>query len=679
MPNPLFSNATSPNGATQPSNPLNESHKRYKKGYNRFNYSRPFNTTERFADINLVEVVEGVEGDKLTFGNKHDIRTHTLSAPIDFDIFKKKAYFLVDNKAILPINWEKVYKQPNKGDDVAENVNSVSRSFFFILRSAHGSISNGTHPLFNSTNNNTFTNLWRYLLLLESIFSNGSILANMNCHLSSWWRVKNPNGGYTQQTFDEWLEQTFMLYMDFHPFYVRFPDLTHDKFFTIKESDTESMVDRIVRSPREILDMMRSYPHWEVQYNSDLPAYSAASQFLYERLSMLVFFGNSAAIAKPFNFARLIAYQLVCNQFYTNDSVDNVYNAELWFQNMKAIVEKFYEYDGEPYPYFTYNGIKTDYDVTSGKVFDEVCSSFFNGSSFDLSLNSWYYLHSIFFFRKSLRYGDYFVGAKTLPYAPGDVTADVVGNGVSALDTTRSILMQRFLNAVERANNTWKDYLKDVTGGVVAPNPLEPRFLASSTSSVRCFEVENTSENQGNIVTILKTGNSDYVYEVEVGSPCIIIGVSTYEVPAVYSQTVDRFFYHADRFDMFNKFMQNIGDQEISASERSASLDASTAFGYTPRHMEYKQRYPIAAGAFVDFLPAYSFIKDNRDSGQQDIDFAPSAQKINSAYLRNRNSEFDRFSSNLPGLSLAAYYHFQLRYFNICNAVRPMEYSPSIL
>ena len=122
MPNPLFKNATSPNGATAPGNSVNDSYKRYKRGYNKFDLSRPFFNTERYADINLIEVLEGVEGDNLIFGNKHFIRSYTMKSQQMFDLYKKKTYFMVDNKAILPNNWVKVYKQPNKGDDVLDNV-----------------------------------------------------------------------------------------------------------------------------------------------------------------------------------------------------------------------------------------------------------------------------------------------------------------------------------------------------------------------------------------------------------------------------------------------------------------------------------------------------------------------------------------------------------------------------
>ena len=83
MPNPFFKNKTSPNGVTAPNDSLNESHKRYYRGYNKFNLTRQFYNTERYADINLIEVLEGVEGDKLPFGNNHSIRSYTLKSPIN--------------------------------------------------------------------------------------------------------------------------------------------------------------------------------------------------------------------------------------------------------------------------------------------------------------------------------------------------------------------------------------------------------------------------------------------------------------------------------------------------------------------------------------------------------------------------------------------------------------------
>ena len=672
--NPLFSNAVSPNGATAPENGLNDSYKRYKRGYNRFNLTRHNLTTERYADINPVEFVEGVEGDKLQFGIRHSIRTHTMASPIDFDLYKKMAYFLVDNKAILPINWEKVYKQPNKGDDVDDSVNTVSSILFSRLYAMQNEIRSTQGNRFTMPTAEKYAWMFRYILMLEMFFSNGSLCGKMNYHLSPMVRIrKEDDSAWDTQTFDEWLDQVFIILNDNHPFYVKFADIS-EKIYCAKQPINDNSDNYVIVDLRTLVDMMRTFPNFNIVCEVANPSYVGAYEYMLKKLRQVHFRIYKQA---PFNYARMVAYQLVCTQFYTRDSVDYVYNAELWHNNLRSLLHSIPDFDVDVT--FTYNGVKTYYDVTSGYIFDRVLNSFCNNDFTYESTLGYHYMHAIFGHRKSLRYGDYFTGAKVLPFAPGDVTADVVNNGVSALDVTRSILMQRFLNSVERVSNTWKDYLKDVTDGVAPPKDTEPRFLASTTSAVSGFEVENTGEKQGDIVTILKSSNSNYIYEVEVGSPCIIIGVSTYEAQRVYSATTDKFFYHTDRFDMFNKFMQNIGDQSIMSAERNASFPMGTSFGYQPRHMEYKQRYPIASGGFVDFLPSYAFITDNRDSEQNDVDFAESATHISPYYIRSRNSEFDRFYKNLTGVSLASYFHFQVKYTCICDAVRQMEYSPAIL
>lgn len=680
--NPFFSNKTSPNGATAPNDSLNESSKRYFRGYNKFNLTRTFFNTERYADINLVDVIEGVEGDKLSIANKHLIRSHTFKSPKMFDIYKKKTYFAVNNKAILPINWEKVYKQHNKGDDVDDSVNCVSLflyDIFYSLSNA-GWVKSAQLP-FNTDNANF---IFRYLFLLESIFSSGSLLASMNCHLRNSVTVFD-DADEKYYDFDFWLERVFTM-LSSQSLVFQFPSLG-DKYFSNRSI---AGLNTIVVDSRILFDMLRTFSDWK--FSSEDTSSFNLLKGRFRQLSINV--SDDPSDTSTINLSRLIAYQLCCCQFYTRDSVDNIYTSEMFIDNAKATVMPFVSCIANRdnqlinrWRTFTYNGTRYDYDVFSGHVIDTISLGFFNwpdNTAFmtaDNMLNCYNYLHMIFFYRKSLRYGDYFVGAKTLPYSPMDVTADVVGQGVSALDITRSIIAQRFANAVERVSNTWKDYLKGVTGGVASPNVYEPRFLASSTSTVDGFEVENTSSDQrtnNNITTVLKSGNSNYVYEIEVGEPCIIIGLSTYEVPRVYSATVDRFFKHTNRFNMFNKFFQNIGDQEISQQERNSAFSPLRTFGYTPRHMEYKQRYPIAAGGFVDNLPGYAFITDNQASNQNDVDLGDS-DVISSYYLRNRNSEFDRFYASLTGYSLSHYFHFQVKYTNICHATRQMEYSPSIL
>lgn len=695
--NPLFSNRTSPNGATAPSNPLNDSYKRYRRGYNRFKLDRPFYNTERYADINVIDVVEGVEGDKLQFGNRHSIQSYTWKAPKMFELFKKKSYFMMDMKAILPENWEKIYKQPNKGDDVNDDVNCFSTDLIYKLfvypisncvggkwmASASGIARDSIDNFFYSDDGLTF--LFKYLFLCESFFSDGSLFSSMNCHLSNMV-------GFSESisSFSIVPEVSFDIEFDFLVSNLPFEDLRFEVNGVVVNPDD------IQLSYNSLIDLLRSSSDFKVTSST----YDIVDSFLGFFSKMQFLSPDNSNSIYSLNYSRIVAYQLVAAQFFTRDSVDGIYNSQTYLDNQKSLfldisrsslisldLNVSYQY----WPQFEYNGTSYDYDVYSGFVlnrFGEYFVIWNNALGDDLGSDTllsefqkfYNFMYNFSFYRKNLRYGDYFNGAKTLPYSPADVTAEVKGDGVSAIDITRSILMQRFANAVERVSNTWNDYLKGVMDGVAPPDVEQPRFLASVTSSVDGFEVENTtSDDQGKRVTILKSGNSNYIYEIDCGSPCIVIGLSTYSIVNVYSKTVSPFWRMRDRFDMFNKFMQNVGDQNISQSERNAIFSPEKIFGYTPRHMEYKQRYPIASGGFVNFLPGYSFIIDNFESGNAIFELKDSDQKISPFYIRSRNFELDRFYASLTGYSLASYFHFQCRYENYVDARRQMEFSPAIL
>lgn len=687
MPNPLFSNSTSPNGATNPENPLTDSAKHYSQGYNRFNLGRSFYNTERYADISLVEVLDGVEGDKLKFGVKHLIRSYTMKDPKMFNITKKISYFMVDRKAILPINWDKVYKQPNKGDDVnAANVNTVSQNLFQHVFDWLNDVYNFTIPQ-GVPISYTLSESWiKQILILESIFSNGSLLASMNAHLSPMLAAnlvsEEPEDSYS---FDEWLER-------FYQDVVSGLELKSTLFNTIFTIQDRSDASYTTVSKSFLADYIRTYTDWSIQSFVFGGEESSATELYTEiirRVKMLFDpnrRGSSVDYTVPeyhFNYSRLIAYQLTVAQFYTRDSVDDIYTAELWHQNQKALVLN--SYMGVPqWPTFLYNGVKTDYDATSGVIFDQMLSSLFtmyNTGAPLTSFNAAYsYFYNILFYRRSLKFGDYFNGAKTLPLSPLDITAPVVGNGVSAIDMTRSIIATRFANVVERVSNTMKDYIGKVIGGVLPPNPLEPRFLSSVTSSVNGYEVENTSNfQQGHIVTNLKSSDSKFIYSVDVGTPCIIIGLSTYSIPLVYTETTEKFYNQVDRFDMFNKYFQNIGDQEITQFERSSRYLATNIFGFTPRNMEYKQRYNYASGGFITSLPNYAFFADNYEHNTNVYGSKLVPKEIGPEYVRNLNYELDRYFTSLTGMSLSHYFHFILKYDLFVDSSRKMDYSPSIL
>ena len=681
MPNPMFGNRSTANGATAPTEALHNESKRYNRRLNKFNYDRDVFHTLRYGELTPFENVHCVEHDILRFGNNHKIRSHTLKAPLLSPIHIKKTYVQVDYKAILPFNWQKIYVNPTIGDDVPEDANTICPAFFQKWSDMlHAFVDNQFIDTedFTSNRNQVASVFFKLALLTESIFSDGSILAPLGFHTSPIFT------SVEFDDFEDWISHLYATFSSYDVFSV--VDVDTDYTFVVNDIPSlRSAIDYVRHNPFSYLAGFDSWEEAEfIDFINDLKHHFASFGVSGED-------GNTT----PLNYDSCVAYQLACVNFFTRDAVDNVYNSELYRQAMAFLASRVISGvlpAGAGYtslPSFTYNGVSTLYDSVSGNVFNKVLSFAYANpvstlaaspeSDNAIRFNSFVaYMGNIFFYQPSLRFGDYFTGAKPTPLAVGDVTTEVNNGVVNAIDSTISLIRARFLNAVNRVGRSWKDYI-GLMDGVAAPDDSEPRWLATVTSRVSGFEVENTAENQGNIVTLLKSADSKYVYELEVGQPCIVIAIASFEIPRVYSRTADRFFFHRDRYDMFNKFMQYIGDQKVLSLERnsnsSGGLDGN-AFAYNPRNYEYKKRYPIACGGFIKHLPGYLFITDNDETG---LDADGRNPMIDSDYIRSKNSEMDRFYSSLTGFTLSSYFHFILEFNNYCTARRLMDVAPSIL
>lgn len=78
-----------------------------------------------------------------------------------------------------------------------------------------------------------------------------------------------------------------------------------------------------------------------------------------------------------------------------------------------------------------------------------------------------------------------------------------------------------------------------------SPDYHFPKFISHNDFVVAGKEVANTtSTNQGEYVTNLDTADDTYAFEVTVDMPCVILGISYFSLPRVYSQTKERFFFH---------------------------------------------------------------------------------------------------------------------------------------
>ncbi len=681
--NPLYNTNDSPNGSTQPTKAVNRQGVNVARSYNQFDLSYHNFKTQHFGLYEPFFVMHGVEKDKLPLHSLHEIRTLPMQSPIMSPLQMSKDFFLVPYQAILPKTWELIYRNPSQGSDVPADANCV-----VTASTLYSFIDSFSEYIDNTPTSLKFSEVAQRLLSLELFFSSGSLLYNLGFKLNPLFRVPAVNGGHDNISFDTFFDLLFGYLFDeiaksSNRLKFSITDSYQHSTYIVDDSRSDSFGTTFYISRSQAIDLFRE-KWFDISFIVDPVVDLSEFSFTYSSEDI-----DLDPEGKPYvlNLDSVLAYQVICSQYYVNPQVDFIYNCEIFRENFNSLfIDAFGSkswYNTE-FLYFDYNGNRLSYDYFSGHYLSKVLSvAEYNWTTGSSGSNYPYALLSyIFGFRNSLRFGDYFIDSRTRPYAVGTMDAAVVDNKVSAIDITKNITMQRYLNAVVKLGNNFGDYLRGIFGTTPAPDYHFPKFISSFKTDVSGFETASTvgsvEANQGTVVSQLKSGQDVYAYEIEIDMPCIIMGISYFVMPRVYCRTRDRFFFHRDRFDMFNPFLQYIGDQPVYWSEKGAQYDItrSAPFGYQSRYAEYKQRYSVASGGFVEGLPSWAFVVDapvqNRLYLDSDATQSPD-------YIRCRVFEFDRFFPSMTGLSLGHRWHFIVHYNNEVKALRAMEVNPNIL
>lgn len=652
----------------------------------KFGLGYNFFTTHRFGEISPFFWMENVDGDKSNHLNSSSkIDSYTLKSPLMQDIKLKKDLFYVPRQAILPLNWEKFYTNPNIGEDVPEDCGTGVRSFWFKV----GELCRDSSYRDALEGNNDFVSrlvrIFKWLIFFEMFYSDGSLLSNLGIHGSKFASFNmrtsdvSVNDWNFDQVFDYFTSPAFWSLDPSQPWgfpvYFQPSDGPDDVYYVTNQSvlpdSVEGDYSKLINL-REFFDLLRD----------DLVSYVSGPEsdaFGLKEISVLDDFSNFSVInhaiestsevdGDDLDLARLWAYQLVCHHFYSNDHVDYIYSAELFRQYIGSLI---FSYNGLGVSdSFVVNGITYVYDYLSAHYLDYLFSEDLFSYPALTAL-----AQSTFSFRHSLRFVDYFTGARTRPLAVGDTDVDVNNNVASVIDITRNIQKQRFLNALNRVGRKIADYSKLMGGDGMRPDFHDPLYIGHTADTIYGERSEYTGnvENaqQNNITSLLKNAGSRYGFSWDVDRPGIVIGVCYFDISRVYTKSIERQAFHMNRFDMFNSFMQFIGDQKIYKSELLTG--GQTPFGYANRHIEYKTRFDQAAGGFVadSGLPEWIFAAERGYRKYED--------NISPKFIRSSNSEFDRFYVNLTGYSLGTYFHFIARHFNDCSSSRPMAVAPDIL
>lgn len=647
--------------------------------HSNFDLSYHHYLTPSYGRITPFLKIEGVSGDDLTIRTNSTLRSYTLKSPLMSDVYMQKDYFAVPMEAILPQNWNKIFTNPVIGDDVdAKSCNClVDLSLYdfsqlpnLILSSLKTGAGYFPHISLNA------------LFFLEKIFSKGSLFSLNGINVWSSLTFKNFQllAGQIGYRYDSPEYADVDDFIDAVLGYFRYLLLDRDKttvtltYLELDSSLSEGFTSKTkVFAPSYQGDTSYIEDMFDFCREHFISSFSAnnfdTSDFEYTLGTI-----QYNPISSSLNISSIAAYQIVCAHYFTNDRIDYIYSADLYRQMMRSFCSDYSSHK------FSYNGVETLYDELSEYWIEiHFANIVFNAPTL-VQLKAFYYFVNLLGFNNSLRFSDYFTGARLTPLAVGNTDISVNSNVVSVIDVSRNIQIQRFLNLVNKTGRKFEEYVSKLFGTYVKPDFHNPSYLGKVRDKIVSYETENTADAQQtksvSVTSSFNQHSSNFAFEFHCDRPCIIIGVCSFDIPRVYSRIIERDALHYDRFDYFNPFMQFIGDQDIKRLEINPSVGAGAdeAWAYQSRYAEYKTRLSICSGGFSkqNILPSWQFVADMNMSSDISSNISPS-------YIRSRRSELDKFYLSLTGESPATRFHFIVDMHNNISAKRNMVANPNIL
>lgn len=664
----------------QAGNSLNMTTANPSKPHSRFNLNKKFGLTPVFGRNTPFFGLEVVPGDgPIRILPSCETRSYTLKAPVFGDVKKHVAFYQVPLQCILPFNWEKIVVNPSHGSDVQGS--STSTNIVPCLDGVNCVISDFVGrlvtPFLNDFNTIKATDvstispkdyifrILHFVIKWENFLSHGSLLSHFGIHYGDVFTFYHniPSEENLKYTFDSYCQYLLSC-------------IENLRFRVTDDDGTSSITGAGAFHIRRVLDFMRTHA---------LPAkitYLGSTSISLPSLSNWnVTHVASVDYTEPLNYGRLCAYQIVNAHYYTNDRIDYIYTADLYRQYIGSFINDSYGAST-----FTYNGISCQYDFLSGFYFSDIIRTFFD-TSITESSESYSIVYPIIFavfgFNNSLRYLDYFTGARPRnlaisgPNTPTNVAVE--NNSVDVVNITKSIVAQRFLNAVARVPQNIEDYSEKILGRKPSYDWHNPKYLFSYDMNLFTQEVENTGAGQlsdaNSVTSVLRGRSGDLEFTVDIDRHSYIIGIESFDVERFYHSTQDRNTMAIDRFDMFVPELQYIGDQELKRSELIAGSVKDMPFGYTLRDMQFKQLFNDCAGGFVENLPGWLFKFNIDDFNYRDAN----ELQIGPEFIRSKPTELDEFYLSLTGLTLASYFHFIEVWSIRVSADRPMIAAPNIL
>lgn len=683
---------------TQRANDVNEPNFENAQGYFPYDLTHQEMITPRFGEVTPSMFLHTVAGDRFAHHDNMKTILNQVNGNFLSTVHQYVDSYFVPLRSVFPYNYEKLIPNPTKGDDLPNSAlpqfplmmffkEYLSSTLTYVIQEQ--GVSPVTAPLVNIMDGTTETNdhyrISRFMTFLYFV-SRGQLFDYLGCCFDD-----NFIEAYTESPlslFQQNIDNAWNAIYESIPFDTQSPlgfeygvDLVANKVQLLANNMHRTYRITSKSDFRDFVASSIERGYWPVipsaTWTDELDyAYNYFVRFFTDATVRVGYINTIDSAEDPFslghiNLEKILAYQQVIAQYFTNDSIDSVFNSELYMQNLRSVM--YPSVNGRSTEHtFDYNGVSTEYDlISAGGLYYSLISDETAGN-----LNRQYVFGSLMFvLRRSLRYGDYFSTARPNMLAVGQLSINVQDGAVSPIDVTKNLLMQRYLNAANYIGSGFLQYMSSIFGVTPSDTGTFPRFIAHRVIPLTNDVINNTADNQGYQTTNLVGVTDSNGFDVFIDDFGVILNLVSYDVLPVYKSGIDSTYHFSDRFDYFNPMLQGIGDQHIRLSELLGNPNIrNVTFGYTMRNAELKYKVSRAHGAFVNSLNGmllpFPISRYNQDAADFHID---------SDFIRDKPAYFDSIVPKQTGLSPADYFHFAVSCTNEVNCARKIQATPPVL
>lgn len=204
----------------------------------------------------------------------------------------------------------------------------------------------------------------------------------------------------------------------------------------------------------------------------------------------------------------------------------------------------------------------------------------------------------------------------------GSLKGIVGAAGTTINDLRRSLRVQEYLEAKARGGTRPQEFIKSMWGVNAKDARLQrPEYIGGTKTPIQISEVLSQSSNAetlsetdtqlGRLGGHAKGAGVSTAKKYRASEHGYLISILSVMPDNSYFQGLPRHFSHLDKFDFFTPQLANIGEQEVLNKELLLEHTyPERVFGYVPRYAEYKVHLNEVHGQFRKDMAYWTLARD---------------------------------------------------------------------